>query len=112
MSQKRRPHMKGKQFDTYYHGTHSHNVESILKHGLLPHEPGRGSVLFDGDEGDPGHPEGVYVTKNIDEARDYGNVVFELQLDPKSLGYSPETSHEFSTKPIPPSRIKLLPEDD
>lgn len=100
--------MQGKQFETYYHGTSSHNLPSIFKQGLIPHLPGGGVVFFDGDDGDPGHPEGVYITKDLETARDYGDAVLEVQLERKHIGYSPETSHEFSTVRIPPRRIKLL----
>ena len=108
MTRQPRPHMRGKQFETYYHGTSSDNLPSILKQGLVPQLPGSGSVFFDGDEGDEMHPKGVYITKDLETARDYGDAVLEVQVERKHIGYSPETSHEFSTVRIPPHRIKQL----
>ena len=96
-----------KQFATYYHATHSRNVPSILKEGLRVATPGAGNV-----EEDEGHPTGVYLTPDIESARDYGDSVFEVQVNPKKLGYSPENSHEYSHTDIPPDRIKLMPSED
>ena len=66
------------QFRTYYHGTNAQNAEGIEKHGLQPHTPGE--WLFEEGEHDPGHPPGVYLTRNIDTARGYGDAVFAVDL--------------------------------
>lgn len=69
------------QFHTYYHGTSDMNVESIMKHGLRPHNPAEGyEGLEEGETHDPSHPEGVYFSDSIEGAREYGNAVFSVEL--------------------------------
>lgn len=76
------------QFRTYYHGTNTHNVESILKHGLKANNPVeslRGQIP-DEDLDDYGHPTGVYLAEDIDTARGYGDAVFAVDL-PRSADW-------------------------
>ena len=68
------------QFRTYYHGTNSRYVENIKKEGLKTHLPGSEEEWYDINNPEPGHPKGVYLTENIDTARNYGDAVFSVEL--------------------------------
>jgi len=82
------------QFRTYYHGTQEHNVEGIEKHGLKANLPGEAWGLNDPDDPDPGHPKGVYLSSNIEGARDYGNVVYSVELpDSADWGWTESEGH-------------------
>lgn len=79
------------QFRTYYHGTGAHNVESIKEHGLKAHNPAAESDYPEGYE-DPGHPTGVYLTENLNTAKEYGDEVFSTEL-PDSAPWGWTESH-------------------
>lgn len=75
------------QFETYYHGTGTHNVASIMKHGLRSSNPAAGyEGLEEGETHEPGHPEGVYFSDRLEGAREYGDAIFSVEL-PRSADW-------------------------
>lgn len=96
------------QFRTYYHGTGDHNVESIKKHGLKAHNPAEGyEGLEEGETHESGHPEGVYLSNNIDTAREYGNSIFSVDL-PDSASWGQSENGEVLKHSIHPSILKHI----
>ncbi len=101
-------HMSQNQFATYYHGTGHHNVESIKEKGLIPNRPGEDMGFEDAD-----HPWGVYMTQNLDEAREFGPAVFAVDLsreEERNMNYSYSNSHNAYPGVVPPHRLRLVEE--
>lgn len=103
------------QFETFYHGTGDHNVESIKKFGLKTSNPAEDYELADSDDYvEPGHPPGVYLAHSLDHARQFGPSVFEVKLP--SGRENPEvwkhdhgyTQDEVFPHDIPPSLLKQV----
>ena len=96
------------QFHTYYHGTNDKNVESIKKHGLVAHNPAEGyEGLEEGETHEPGHPEGVYLSSNINTAREYGDAVFAVEL-PSSAPWGWSENGEVLKHNISPFALKQV----
>ena len=103
------------QFETFYHGTGDHNVESIKKFGLKVSNPAEEWEGADSEDYiDPGHPPGVYLGHSLDEARRYGQAVFEVKLP--SYRENPEvwkhdyrySQDEVFPHDIPPSLLRQV----
>ena len=96
------------QFRTYYHGTSDSNVESIMKHGLKANNPAEDyEGLAEGETHEPGHPEGVYLSENINNAREYGDAVFSVEL-PNSAPWDWAENGEVLKHSISPLALKQV----
>lgn len=76
-----------------------------MKHGLKANNPAAG--LYDNDEEDPGHPTGVYLTENIETAREYGPAVFSVEL-PNSAKWKWSENGEVLGHDISPFALKRV----
>lgn len=69
------------QFTTYYHGTPTEeNAAKITNEGLKATTPGEDEEWF--AEWGPryGNPRGVYLTTDVEQAKEYGDHVFSVDL--------------------------------
>lgn len=105
------PRPDGPQFAKYYHGTREGNVESILKEGLKMHNPVEGlrGQIPDDDLEDYGHPTGVYLGRDLDTARGYGDAVLEVTLPERheNWGWTESEGHVWQAD-IPPKHIRRV----
>jgi len=88
-----------------YHGTKKKNLRSILKHGLLR---GRKTGGYWGDKGDTVY---IYMSKDIEIAKTYGDVILEIDCDGLDLRVWDKDKDDgqiMSAQDIIKDKIKLL----
>ncbi len=54
----------------FYHGTNEHGLSETLKHGYLLHTRNNNASPC------------VYLAKELEEAKQYGNVILKVEYDP------------------------------
>lgn len=108
------PRPNGPQFAKYYHGTREGNVEAILKEGLKMHNPAEGLIGMVPDSeledalNDPEHPTGVYLGRDIEMARDYGDAVLEVTLPTRHKNWGWSSEGRVWQADIPPKHIRRV----
>lgn len=113
---------EGQQF-TLFHGTSSENAEKIMSRGLKPKRPVMGytenyGMDRDDDSYDPdmpmydeNYPRGVYLTSDIEHAREFGDAVIGVdpsKLSKKNWVASHDDMAEVYAKRIPTRAMKRV----